>query len=50
MGHSFQIGGTTELLVTGVPPDVIKVLGWWSSDAFFLVLLVFTGAPHTDAH
>ncbi|KIK44655.1 hypothetical protein CY34DRAFT_784259 [Suillus luteus UH-Slu-Lm8-n1] len=33
-GHSFHIGGTTEMLLSGVPPDVIKVLGCWSSDSF----------------
>ncbi|KAF8547565.1 hypothetical protein OG21DRAFT_1490117 [Imleria badia] len=33
-GHSFCIGGTTELLLSNVPPDVVKALGHWSSDAF----------------
>lgn len=33
-GHSFRIGGTTELLLAGVDPDVVKVMGRWSSDAF----------------
>lgn len=33
-GHSFRIGGTTELLLSGVPPDIVKALGRWSSDAF----------------
>ena len=33
-GHSFRIGGTTELLLAGVPPDVVKTMGRWSSDAF----------------
>ncbi|KAF7972865.1 hypothetical protein HWV62_16908 [Athelia sp. TMB] len=33
-GHSFRIGGTTELLLSGVPPDVVKALGRWSSDSF----------------
>lgn len=33
-GHSFRIGGTTELLVAGVPPDVVRMMGRWSSDAF----------------
>nr|GAT48555.1 DNA breaking-rejoining enzyme [Mycena chlorophos] len=33
-GHSFRIGGTTELLLQGVPPDVVKAMGRWSSDAF----------------
>ncbi|KIK78586.1 hypothetical protein PAXRUDRAFT_80365, partial [Paxillus rubicundulus Ve08.2h10] len=33
-GHSFRIGGTIELLLAGVPPDVVKALDRWSSDAF----------------
>ena len=33
-GHSFRIGGTTELLLRGVPPDVVKVMGRWSTDSF----------------
>ncbi|TFK20046.1 hypothetical protein FA15DRAFT_682711 [Coprinopsis marcescibilis] len=33
-GHSFRIGGTTELLLAGVPPDVVKAMGRWSLDAF----------------
>lgn len=31
-GHSFRIGGTTELLKAGVPPDVVKKMGRWNSD------------------
>ncbi|KAF7303391.1 DNA breaking-rejoining enzyme [Mycena indigotica] len=33
-GHSFRIGGTTELLLSGVPIDLVKKAGRWSSDAF----------------
>jgi hypothetical protein len=33
-GHCFRIGGTTELLVAGTPPDVVRVMGRWSSDSF----------------
>ncbi|KAF7347709.1 putative reverse transcriptase domain protein [Mycena venus] len=33
-GHSFRIGGTTELLLAGVHPDVVKVMGRWQLDAF----------------
>lgn len=33
-GHCFRIGGTTELLILGTPPDVVKVMGRWSSDSF----------------
>jgi hypothetical protein len=31
-GHSFRIGGTTELLLPGVTVDVVKAMGRWSSD------------------
>jgi len=34
-GHCFRIGGTTELLIAGVPPEIVKSMGRWSSDAFF---------------
>jgi hypothetical protein len=33
-GHCFRIGGTTELLILGTPPDIVKVTGRWSSDSF----------------
>ena len=33
-GHCFRIGGTTELLILGTPPDVVKATGCWSSDSF----------------
>ena len=33
-GHSFRIGGTTELLLGGVSPKIVKLMGRWSSDAF----------------
>ncbi|PPR01104.1 hypothetical protein CVT24_000412 [Panaeolus cyanescens] len=33
-GHAFRIGGTTKLLSSGVPPDVVKATGRWSSDSF----------------
>ncbi|QRV96826.1 Reverse transcriptase domain protein [Ceratobasidium sp. AG-Ba] len=32
-GHSFQIGGTTKLLLRGVNPEIVKQMGRWSSDA-----------------
>ncbi|KIJ50163.1 hypothetical protein M422DRAFT_160088 [Sphaerobolus stellatus SS14] len=35
-GHSFHIGGTTELLLAGVPPGVMKALGRWFSDIFLI--------------
>ncbi|KAF5378464.1 hypothetical protein D9615_007028 [Tricholomella constricta] len=33
-GHCFRIGGTTHLLLAGVPPDVVRLMGRWSSDSF----------------
>lgn len=34
--HSFRIGGATELLLAGVPPEVVAATGGWSSLAFLL--------------
>jgi hypothetical protein len=34
--HSFRIGGSTELLLTGVPLDIVAILGGWTSLAFLL--------------
>ncbi|KAF9536812.1 hypothetical protein CPC08DRAFT_745502 [Agrocybe pediades] len=33
-GHCFRIGGTTEYLLCGVDPNVVRIMGRWSSDAF----------------
>ena len=33
-GHCFRIGGTTELLIAGTPPDVVRATGRWSSGSF----------------
>jgi hypothetical protein len=33
-GHCFRIRGATELLLRGVPPDVVAVQGRWRSKAF----------------
>jgi hypothetical protein len=33
-GHCFRIGGTTELLIAGVSPDVVRTTGRWSSESF----------------
>ena len=33
-GHCFRIGGATELLLRGVPPEVVQALGGWKSQAF----------------
>jgi hypothetical protein len=35
-GHSFRIGGSTELLLAGVAPEVVAALGGWTSLAFLL--------------
>jgi hypothetical protein len=35
-GHSFRIGGAVELLLAGVPPEVVAATGGWSSLAFLL--------------
>ncbi|KAI0083539.1 DNA breaking-rejoining enzyme [Irpex rosettiformis] len=33
-GHCFRIGGATELLLRGTPPDVVALQGTWKSRAF----------------
>lgn len=33
-GHSFRIGGAVELLIAGVPPEIVAALGGWTSLAF----------------
>ena len=35
-GHSFRIGGATELLLGGIPPHVVASIGRWKSMAFLL--------------
>ncbi|KAF5338277.1 hypothetical protein D9611_014623 [Ephemerocybe angulata] len=40
-GHRFRIGGATELLVGGVPPEVVAAIGRWTSLAFLLYWLRF---------
>ena len=35
-GHSFRIGGASELLTAGVPPEVVARQGGWTSLAFLL--------------
>jgi hypothetical protein len=35
-GHSFRIGGATELLLAGVPPEIVARQGDWSSLSFLL--------------
>ncbi|KAF8183698.1 DNA breaking-rejoining enzyme [Pholiota molesta] len=33
-GHGFRIGGATELLLRGTPPDIVAVQGRWKSRSF----------------
>lgn len=33
-GHSFRIGGATELLLRGTAPDIVQIQGSWRSRAF----------------
>ncbi|PPQ84439.1 hypothetical protein CVT24_009818 [Panaeolus cyanescens] len=37
-GHSLRIGGVLVYLLRGIPFDVVKTLGRWSSDSFSLYL------------
>ena len=37
-GHGICIGATLEYLLRGVPFDVVKSIGRWSSEAFLLYL------------
>ncbi len=36
LGHSFCIGGAVELLLAGVPPEIVAATGGWTSLAFLL--------------
>ncbi|KAJ7577742.1 hypothetical protein C8J56DRAFT_898894 [Mycena floridula] len=36
LGHSFRIGGASELLLAGIPPEVVATIGRWKSLAFLL--------------
>jgi hypothetical protein len=35
-GHGFRIGGTTHMLMLGIDPWIVMVVGRWSSSAFLL--------------
>jgi len=57
LGHSFRIGGTVELLLAGVPPEIVAATGGWSSLAFLLywrrmdeILPMSTSKAYTQAH
>jgi hypothetical protein len=56
-GHCFRIGGATELLLRGVPPDVVVVQGRWKSRAFLeywrkieSILPLFITSSFSDSH
>ena len=51
-GHGLWIGGTLEFLLRGVPFDVMKSLGQWSSDVFSLYLCqhAIIIAPYIQDH
>ena len=36
LDHSFHIGGAVELLLAGVPPEIVAATGGWTSLAFLL--------------
>lgn len=55
-GHCFRIGGAMELLLRGVPPDVVAVQGRWKSQAFLdywrkidSILPLFVTSSFSDA-
>ncbi|KAF8816749.1 hypothetical protein BYT27DRAFT_7065290, partial [Phlegmacium glaucopus] len=37
-GHGIRIGATLEYLLRGIPFDVVKSIGRWSSESFVLYL------------
>lgn len=56
-GHCFRIGGASELLLRGIPPDVVAMQGHWKSRAFLdywrkieSILPLFVTSSFTDAH
>jgi len=57
LGHSFRIGGAVELLLAGIPPEIVAATGGWSSLAFLLywrrmdeILPMSTSKAYTQAH
>lgn len=57
LGHSFRIGGAVELLLAGVPPDIVAATGGWTSLAFLLywrrmeeILPMSTSRAYRRAH
>ena len=57
LGHSFHIGGAVELLLAGVPPEIVAATGSWTSLAFLLywrqmeeILPMSTSKAYKEAH
>ena len=57
LGHSFCIGGAVELLLAGVPPEIVAATGGWTSLAFLLywrhmdeILPMCTSKAYNQAH
>ncbi|KAG2354913.1 hypothetical protein BDR07DRAFT_1304755 [Suillus spraguei] len=55
--HCFRIGGATELLLRGTPPDVVAMQGRWKSCAFLeywckidSILPMFISSSFSDMH
>ena len=57
LGHSFCISGAVELLLAGVPPEIVAATGGWTSLAFLLywrrmeeILPMNTSKAYNKAH
>jgi len=57
LGHSFHIGGAIELLLTGVPPEIVAATRGWTSLAFLIywrcmdeILPLSTSKAYHQAH
>lgn len=57
LGHSFHIGDTMELLLAGVPPEIVAATGGWTLLAFLLywhqmeeILPMSTSQAYNKAH
>ena len=57
LGHSFRISGAVELLLAGVPPEIVAATGSWTSLAFLLywrrmeeILPMSTSKAYNKAH
>ena len=57
LGHSFRIGGAVDLLLAGVPPEIVAATGGWTSLAFLLywrrmeeILPMSTSRAYRRAH